>query len=85
MSGVKRMMVEQRRSAAGEEIFVLVEGTIVEYEEEVSRSKQENDRQQKLGDKPFSCSVCNKGFSQKKNLVGHMSVHTGDKPFSCSK
>ena len=42
--------MEQRRSAAGEEIFGLVEGTIAENEEEFSRSKQENDRQQKLLD-----------------------------------
>ncbi|KAM3857162.1 uncharacterized protein ACN63O_019150 [Diretmus argenteus] len=45
-----RAMVEQRLTAAVEEIFVPVERTIAEYEEEVSRSKQENDRQRKLMD-----------------------------------
>lgn len=40
--------VEQRLTAAAEQIFELFERTIAEYEEELSRSKQENRRQQKL-------------------------------------
>uniref|UniRef100_A0A672Z8F6 C2H2-type domain-containing protein n=1 Tax=Sphaeramia orbicularis TaxID=375764 RepID=A0A672Z8F6_9TELE len=34
--------------------------------------------------KPFSCSVCKKGFAYKSKLKEHMIVHTGEKPFSCS-
>uniref|UniRef100_A0A672Z9J0 C2H2-type domain-containing protein n=1 Tax=Sphaeramia orbicularis TaxID=375764 RepID=A0A672Z9J0_9TELE len=34
--------------------------------------------------KPFSCSVCKKGFAHKSNLKQHMSVHSREKPFSCS-
>uniref|UniRef100_UPI003AABB8E1 uncharacterized protein n=1 Tax=Centroberyx gerrardi TaxID=166262 RepID=UPI003AABB8E1 len=45
-----RASVKQRLTAAVEEIFGLFERTIAEYEEEVSRSKEQNDRQRKLLD-----------------------------------
>lgn len=41
-----------------------------------------------LGKKPYICGVCNKEFSAKSNLMGHIRTHTGEKPFSydvCSK
>ncbi|KAJ0032874.1 hypothetical protein NQD34_002955 [Periophthalmus magnuspinnatus] len=39
-----RALVTERLSAAAEEIFALFERTIAEYEEELSRSKEENQR-----------------------------------------
>ncbi|XP_039665031.1 putative golgin subfamily A member 6-like protein 3 isoform X3 [Perca fluviatilis] len=49
-----RALVEQRLTAAAEEIFGLFERTIVEYEEELCRSKEKNERQQKLLDAVFN-------------------------------
>ncbi|XP_074542706.1 uncharacterized protein LOC141802835 [Halichoeres trimaculatus] len=49
-----RGFINQRLSAAAEEIFELFERTIAEYEEQLCRSKEENQRQQKLLD-----AVCN--------------------------
>ncbi|XP_033465402.2 uncharacterized protein LOC117245905 [Epinephelus lanceolatus] len=48
-----RALVKQRLTAAAEEIFGLVERTIAEYEEELCRSKEENERQRKLLDAVF--------------------------------
>ncbi|KAM6950308.1 uncharacterized protein PEZ65_023343 [Lycodopsis pacificus] len=45
-----RSLVNQRLTVAVEEIFGLFERTIAEYEEELSGSKEENDRQRKLLD-----------------------------------
>ncbi|KAK7889168.1 hypothetical protein WMY93_024728 [Mugilogobius chulae] len=45
-----RTLVSERLTAAAEEIFALVERTIVEYEEELCRSKEENQRKQQLLD-----------------------------------
>ncbi|KAK7889202.1 hypothetical protein WMY93_024762 [Mugilogobius chulae] len=41
---ILRVLVSERLTAAAEEIFALVERTIVEYEEELCRSKEENQR-----------------------------------------
>ncbi|XP_078020040.1 uncharacterized protein LOC144459623 [Epinephelus lanceolatus] len=49
-----RAFVKQRLTAAAEEIFGLVERTIAEYEEELCRSKEENERQRKLLDAVFN-------------------------------
>ncbi|XP_034748714.1 zinc finger protein 271-like [Etheostoma cragini] len=48
-----RALVEQRLTAAAEEIFGLFERTIAEYEEELCRSKEENERQRELLDAEF--------------------------------
>ncbi|XP_035848879.1 zinc finger protein 234-like [Sander lucioperca] len=37
------------------------------------------------GERPFSCSVCNKSFAQSGDLQRHMRTHTGETPFSCSE
>ncbi|XP_077420519.1 uncharacterized protein LOC144050801 [Vanacampus margaritifer] len=48
-----RALVNQRLSAAVEEIFVVFERTIAEYEEELCRTKKENERQRQLLDAVF--------------------------------
>ncbi|XP_041664394.1 uncharacterized protein LOC121523540 isoform X2 [Cheilinus undulatus] len=51
---ILRVFVNQRLTAAAEEIFELFERSIAEYEEQLSRSKEENERQQKLLDSVLS-------------------------------
>ncbi|XP_054646732.1 zinc finger protein 572-like isoform X2 [Dunckerocampus dactyliophorus] len=48
-----RALLEQRLNAAVEEIFGLFERTIAEYEEALSRTKVENERQRQLLDNAF--------------------------------
>ncbi|XP_030848695.1 zinc finger protein 696 isoform X2 [Strongylocentrotus purpuratus] len=35
-------------------------------------------------ERPFKCSVCDKGFIERRHLENHMRSHTGEKPFECS-
>lgn len=37
------------------------------------------------GERPFSCSVCDKLFTRTGCLNTHMKTHTGERPFSCSE
>ncbi|XP_041664285.1 zinc finger protein 320-like [Cheilinus undulatus] len=57
MPGVKtlRDFVNQRLTAAAEEIFGVFERTIAEYEEQLCRCKEENERKQKLLDDVQLC------------------------------
>ncbi|XP_068455337.1 uncharacterized protein [Clinocottus analis] len=52
-----RALVEQRLTAAAQEIFGLFERTIAEYEEELSASRDENERQRRLLDAVFNPEV----------------------------
>lgn len=36
-------------------------------------------------DKPYACPECDKSYTRKDHLQGHMRTHTGDRPYKCSE
>ncbi|KAK7878072.1 hypothetical protein WMY93_031293 [Mugilogobius chulae] len=53
-----RIWVNKRLTAAAEEIFALFERTIAEFEEELCRSKEENQRKQEMLDSLLKTNTC---------------------------
>lgn len=53
-----RLLINQRLTAAAEEIFRVFGKTIALYEEEISRSRQEIDRQRRLLDLSRAPQIC---------------------------
>lgn len=53
-----RLLINQRLTAAAEEIFRVFGKTIALYEEEISRSRQEIDRQRRLLDLSRTPQIC---------------------------
>jgi DNA-directed RNA polymerase subunit RPC12/RpoP len=35
------------------------------------------------GERPFQCTVCNRGFTKSGDLNRHFKIHSRDKPFHC--
>merc|ERR1719427_2514183 len=38
-----------------------------------------------MAEKPFKCTVCDKGYTSKPGLEIHMRHHTGNKPYGCEQ
>ncbi|XP_058237024.1 zinc finger protein 397-like [Hemibagrus wyckioides] len=41
------------------------------------------ERAEEFSERPFCCSVCDKSFTIKFNLLKHMKLHAGEKPYLC--
>ncbi|XP_030002737.1 gastrula zinc finger protein xFG20-1-like isoform X1 [Sphaeramia orbicularis] len=72
---ILRSLVEQRLTAAAEEIFGLFERTIAEYEEELCRTKEENQRQRQILDCVWNPRVLIHKTAVQQHLVVKEEVH----------
>ncbi|XP_034017322.1 zinc finger protein OZF-like [Thalassophryne amazonica] len=70
-----RALVKQRLAAAAEEIFVLFEGTMAAYEQELCRSKEENLRQRHLLDAVLNPHVRLDASDLQEMLAGKEKQH----------
>ncbi|CAL1282145.1 unnamed protein product, partial [Larinioides sclopetarius] len=34
-------------------------------------------------ERPYTCEVCNKGFTRKDNFKDHLAIHLKEKPYAC--
>ncbi|XP_042316710.1 zinc finger protein 621-like [Sceloporus undulatus] len=55
------------------------------YENVSSLEELETHLRMDIGEKPYRCQECGKGFAQKSVLVVHQRGHTGEKPYKCQQ
>lgn len=70
-----RLLINQRLTAAAEEIFLVFGKTIALYEEEISRSRREIDRQRRLLDLSRTPQICLQAASPGEQRLSHARKH----------
>ncbi|XP_070830086.1 zinc finger protein 665-like [Chaetodon trifascialis] len=53
-------------------------------ESETDDSCDGEESREHMGEKPFTCSVCEANFSSRSSLSKHMRMHNREKPFNCT-